>query len=326
MIRFFIIILLLVNIAQAGSEKYFIKFGSFKNLNGLKEAISKLPFSMRSHVVIIRSNSWYIPFAYYTSNERALYGKIREYKRYFPDARIAKSINIFKYPVVKSYVRSAPVKQKIERETYVASPKVYLQPQVQNRLPRPKRITPQNVAISEEDNILGSIARTTPVGNSSTLKTTIIVPTVVKPDDFKVEEHIQYRHFTKEMVSGQYYYLAYKASSKNPNLLIKVSFSSDEVTYQPIIGDMQMTKASYLVDDQRLYMFTNAFTKDGAYSKLEANRTNYFLVSSWANGKKLNTLRYYYKLNDAKKYLGIDTSNGLAEVLQDSDFEELSWN
>jgi hypothetical protein len=31
-------------------------------------------------------------------------------------------------------------------------------------------------------------------------------------------------------------------------------------------------------------------------------------------------------MNDAKQYLGIDTSNGLAEVLQDGDFEKLSWN
>ena len=78
--------------------------------------------------------------------------------------------------------------------------------------------------------------------------------------------------------------------------------------------------------NNKLFMFTDEFTEDGAYSKLEGNRSNYFLVSSWAGGTKLNTLRYYYKMNDAKKYLGINTSNGLAEVLQDGEFEDLSWN
>ena len=321
MIRFLVIVSILFTLSYANSEKHFIKFGSFKNIYGLEKSISKLPSSLRSHVIIFHANGWYIPIAYATKNKNSLYAKVASYKRYFPDAHIAKSSNIFQYPVVKSYIPSVPSMQKTYNQSYV-------QPQVQRVVPQPIRPQYQNVAISEEDHILDPIIplEQTVSNNPSSVKTTLIVPTVVKPNDFKVEERIQYKNFSKEMLSGQYYYLAYKASSKNPNLLIKVSFSSDEVTYQPIIGDMKMTKANYLVDNNRLYMFTNAFTREGAYSKLEEHRANHFLVSSWANGKKLNTLRYYYKMNDAKKYLGIDTSNGLAEVLQDGDFEDLSWN
>ena len=323
MIRFFIIMLLLATLAQADSQKYFIKFGSFKNLKNLEYNIKKLPLALRSHVVIIRYNSWYIPFAYYTHNKRALQGKVAGYKHYFKQAHIAKSSNIFRYPIVKNY--SQHITKVVKKAIKVPhSPKV-----IQHHVPilvapKPK---PQEVFLSPEDVLLEPILPKEITNRvSSKKKTTIIVPTVVKPDDFKVEERKLYTHFTKEMLGGQYYYLAYKANKHNPNLLIKVLFSSEEVTYQPIIGEMKMTKANYLVDHNRLYMFTDEFSEDGAYSKLESNRQNYFLVSSWAGGKKLNTLRYYYKMNDAKRYLGLATSNGLSEVLQDGEFEDLSWN
>jgi hypothetical protein len=85
---------------------------------------------------------------------------------------------------------------------------------------------------------------------------------------------------------------------------------------------MKMTEANYLVENKRLYMFANTFTKEGAYSILDKKRKSHFLVSSWVNGKKLNTLRYYYELNDAKEYLGLETSKGLASILEDGDYDE----
>jgi hypothetical protein len=124
------------------------------------------------------------------------------------------------------------------------------------------------------------------------------------------------------MLSGQHYYLAYKKTDSNPNLLIKVTFGNHQVTYQPVIGEMQMTKASYVTEADKLYMFADTFTRNGSFSKLDEHRENHFLVSSWANGKKLNTLRYYYKMNDAKEYLGIGTSDGLAEVLSEGDYDD----
>jgi hypothetical protein len=120
--------------------------------------------------------------------------------------------------------------------------------------------------------------------------------------------------------------LAYKKTQSNPNLLIKVSFGNHDVTYQPVIGDMTMTKANYLTEDNKLYMFTDSFTRNGSFSKLEEHRDDHFLVSSWANGKKLNTLRYYYKMNDAKKYLGLHTSDGLAEILSEGGYDDFFLN
>jgi hypothetical protein len=85
---------------------------------------------------------------------------------------------------------------------------------------------------------------------------------------------------------------------------------------------MTMTEANYIVDNKKLYMYANSFTKDGAYSLLESHRTNHFVVSSWLNGKKLNTLRYYYDLNNAKEYLGLATSKGLANILEEGSYDE----
>ena len=327
MVKFLIIMAVLINVAQASGTKYFIQFGSFKNLQGLERSIGKLPSSLRSHVIVVRSNGWYIPFAYYTSNKKALYSKISSYKRYFPDAHIAHSSYMLKHPIVHNYSKTTRVPKKTYR-AYTPPVKRYVQPVTYTQRATP---TYQNVRIAPLP-----IAKTIPLAqktyvmpsgtySDSTIKTTTIVPSVVKTNDFSTVEHKQYGSFNKQMLSGQHYYLAYKEVDNNPNLLIKVSFKNHEVTYQPVIGDMKMTKASYLVDGRRLYMFSNAFTREGSFSTLEGHSDNYFLVSSWINGKKLNTLRYYYKLNDAKEYLGIDTSDGLAEVLEDGGFDNFFW-
>ena len=128
----------------------------------------------------------------------------------------------------------------------------------------------------------------------------------------------RYHDFSSNMLSGQHYYLAYKATQTNPNLLIRVKFGTHSVTYQPIIGDMQMADAHYIVDNKRLYMYADNFSENGAYSKIEAQRVDHILVSSWAGGKKLNTLRYYFRIADAKRYLNIvQSSDKLSEAIEE---------
>ena len=315
MLRLFVIITILFSFAQANGQKYFIKFGSFKNIVALKKNIRKLPTSLRSHVIIVRKNGWYIPFAYYTSNKKALYSKVSSYKRYFPDAHIGHSASLLNYPIVQNYSKRASRTKRVYH-AYTPPIRRYVAPKQYTSIPQY-----QNVAISSEDHIFPVMPNVQTRQNIAPIvSTTTIVPAVVNEDDFEKVEIKQYKQFNKQMLSGHYYYLAYKGEGKNPNLLIKVSFQNDEVTYQPVIGDMKMTKANYLVEGDRLYMFTNAFTRDGAFSKLESNEDDHIVVSSWVNGKKLNTLRYYYKLNDAKEYLGLKTSKGLSEALQEGEF------
>jgi len=313
MIRLILLMLLIINISYANAERYFIKLGSFKNLNGLEQNIERLPHSLRSHVIIVRKNSWYIPFAYYVPNKRSLYKYVPKFKPYFPDAHINHSAYMLQYPVVKNYTQKyKPVKKQYEQRP----PKVSYRTQTVVHQPQPRY---QNVAISEADNTR-QIA--IPISIPTRVPTHVSKAIVTTPTLKQVETQEQYKYFTKRMLSGKHYYLAYKSTKDSPNLLIKVSFQNHVVIYQPIIGDMKMTEANYLIENQRLYMFANSFTKDGAYSKLDEHRKNHFLVSSWVNGKKLNTLRYYYDLNDAKEYLNLETSNGLANVLEEGSYDE----
>lgn len=301
MIRLILSMLLFINISYASAERYFIKLGSFKNLNGLEHSINRLPNNLRSHVVIVHSNGWYIPFAYYVPDKRTLYKYVPKFKRYFPDAHINHSAYMLEYPVVRNYSKY----KKNRTRAYVRQKRKIIshpQPLIYNRTS-----LYQNVAISEADNTLQKVVQT-PIRN-----------VVSNP---KVRTKMDYNSFNKKMLSGKHYYLAYKSVKDSPNLLIKVSFKNHNVIYQPIIGEMEMTKANYLIDNRRLYMFANAFTKDGAYSILEEHRKKYFLVSSWVNGKKLNTLRYYYNLNDAKEYLDIEKSKGLANILEEGSYDD----
>jgi hypothetical protein len=293
---------LLINISYANSERYFIKLGSFKNLNGLEKSIERLPNNLRSHIVIVRSNSWYIPFAYYVINKRSLYKYVPKFKRYFPDAHINHSSYMLQYPVVKNYT---------QKHTRIKKSYGYTPPRNSYRT----EPSYQNVAISEADN-----TRQIPIAVS--IPTHTSKPIVTTATETPIKTQKRYKYFSKRMLSGNHYYLAYKSTKDSPNLLIKVSFKNHIVIYQPIIGDMKMTEANYLIENKRLYMFANSFTKDGAYSKLDEHRKNHFLVSSWINGKKLNTLRYYYDLNDAKEYLNLETSNGLANVLEEGSYDE----
>ena len=289
-------LLLIINIAYSNSERYYIQLGSFKSLKGLDKNIKLLPYSLRSQIIVIRSNSWYIPFAYYVKSQQLLYPHVAKFKRYFPDAYINHSAYMLHHPIVKNY-------GKLKK--YNIEPKKAKRTSFQ-----PISSSFQNVAISEADNTLNRPLQ-------------FYTPSV---NGYSTISRKHYKHFTKKMLSGNHYYLAYKSTKNSPNLLIKVTFKNHQVIYQPVIGDMQMTEANYLIENNRLYMFANTFTKNGAYSTLDSQRTNHFLVSSWVNGKKMNTLRYYYTLNEAKKYLGLATSKGLATVLESGNYDEFFLN
>ncbi|RUM76141.1 MAG: hypothetical protein DSZ11_00940 [Sulfurovum sp.] len=390
MLRLLFIFSILINITYAEGQRYFIQLGSFKDQRLLERNIANIPSELRSHIVVVKSNYWLIPFAYHTPNRAALYRKLSAYKRYFPDAIISSSSYILSHRVVlnyvpqKSYTRvvSRPQPPKIAyQQVPVYTPKIYQHEQyvspsssviyhpettLYQQHDEQQYLSPSTPVIyhpeakhyqedvyqddvslmveREEESItdaplmayrepLKAIeplsvqsykATLPPVANYSipapvqhySTPTPTMIPTprvITNTADIK-----RYRHFSSKMLSGQHYYLAYKATDSNPNLLIKVSFGTHRVTYQPIIGDMQMADANYIVDNNRLYMYADNFSENGAYSKIEAQRIDHILVSSWAGGKRLNTLRYYFKLGDAKRYLNVvQSEDKLSETIEE---------
>jgi len=318
MIRLIISMLILINILQASSEHYYIQLGSFKYLKGLEKSINALPYRLRSHIIVVRSNNWYIPFAYYTTQKNVLYSKVPEYKHYFPDAYINHSSSMLNHPIVHNYTQAEVVAQpRYSPPEELHSYSSYSTPIVTQHY--------QNVAISEEDNTL-NIPISSPSSQPVVSAVETSIPKLLSSDTLfhnsQTLPSTRSTHFTKKMLSGQHYYLAYKSTDESPNLLIKVSFGNHQVTYQPVMGEMQMTKANYLIKDNRLYMFAESFTEGGAFSILDEHREDHFLVSSWVKNKKLNTLRYYYRLNNAKEYLGIAKSKGLASTLEEGTFDD----
>jgi len=306
MIRIILLILVFINISYAGARKYYIQLGSFRQLPVLEKSINRLPPSLRSHVVIIRRpDGWYIPFAYHTTKKYALMKQVPSYKRYFPDAHINSSAYILTHQVIRNYTKNG--RKRYTNVSYT---------------PRVRMPSYQNVSIYKGNNIL---PYTPPSVEYETIPTIIpkyaqIIP---KPKKKVTKKRKKYKYFNKRMLSGHHYYLAYKSTKNSPNLLVKVTFYNHDVIYEPIIGNMDMSSAKYVVKNKKLYMFADTFLKDGAFSKIEGNKKDYILVSSWYNGKKLNTLRYYYNLNDAKKYLGEKRSGSLATALEDGEFDGL---
>ncbi len=292
--------MILINILYA-QKLYYIQLGSFRQLTVLERTINRLPYKMRSHIIIVYShNGWFIPFAYHTSKFYALKSILPKYKRYFPDAYIASSPYILKHKIVRNYrdkIRTKRDYPLIVKRKYpeIISPTPYIS--------------------------------TTNISYATTVKREL--PTIIQEENIKsnrvrvVKDNINYRYFNKKMLSGKHYYLTYKSKNGTPSLLIKVSFGSYKVRYQPIVGTMNMKEAKYLVENGRLYMFADTFSTDGAFSKIEDIKKDYILVSSWFNGKKINTLRYYYDLNKAKEYLGEKSLGKLATALEDGEFDRV---
>jgi len=313
MIRIILFILIFINISYADTTKYYIKLGSFRHLNVLEHTINRLPQSLRSHIVIIyRPDGWYIPFAYHTTKKYALMKKVPSYKRYFPDAHIKSSSYILSHQVVRNYTKNA--KKRYKSISYLQQPRKKYK---SISYPPPIRISsyPNN-------NIVSSYAPTIIYDAIPITKPEYKI-NITKDVKEVAPKRKKYKYFNKRMLSGHHYYLAYKSTKNSPKLLVKVTFYNHDVTYEPIIGNMDISIAKYVVKDKKLYMFADSFSKNGAFSKIEGNRDDYILVSSWYNGKKLNTLRYYYNINDAKKYLGEKNSDSLATALEDGEFDGL---
>ncbi len=94
-------------------------------------------------------------------------------------------------------------------------------------------------------------------------------------------------------------------SSKDKKYLIKVVFGNTQVSYTPILGDIPPMTALYKVEGNRLFLYQKGLFNPNIYSLLEESRFKYHLISSWVGNKRINYLRYYLNLHDAKAYINL---------------------
>ncbi|MCF6245116.1 MAG: hypothetical protein L3J43_08765 [Sulfurovum sp.] len=99
-------------------------------------------------------------------------------------------------------------------------------------------------------------------------------------------------------------YLCPEAKDKKTRkFLIEVAFGKKTANYSPILGKVPPLTTLYRVEDNKLFLFQKGLFNPKVYSLLEEKTPTYFLITSWVNGKKVKTLRYYFNVDDAKAYL-----------------------
>jgi hypothetical protein len=92
-------------------------------------------------------------------------------------------------------------------------------------------------------------------------------------------------------------------TKKDKKFLIKVEFKKTTVTYTPILGKIPPMTALYKVEDDKLFLYQKGLFNPKVFSLLETTYFKYHLISSWADERKIKSLRYYFNLNDAEAYL-----------------------
>ncbi len=140
--------------------------------------------------------------------------------------------------------------------------------------------------------------------------TTINKPSnkVIQTEDKKPKERVIIKEksessFYDKIQQKELYLCSHGKSSGGKKLLFRVAFTKDKVAYTPIIGKVPPIEAEYRVKDNKLYLFQKGMFNPKVYSKLEEIASKYYLISSWIEKHKSNTMRYYFDLEDARAYL-----------------------
>ncbi len=99
------------------------------------------------------------------------------------------------------------------------------------------------------------------------------------------------------------YLCAYGEEEWSPNVLMHVAFFDKEVIYTPIMGEVSGKRAEYKIENDKLYIFQEGLFDSESYSTLESVTEHYYLISTWVGKSKINTIRYYFDLDNAEAYV-----------------------
>ncbi len=92
-------------------------------------------------------------------------------------------------------------------------------------------------------------------------------------------------------------------AAERGKLFIRVTFLRETVIYTPISGNLSAFNIKYKIKNNKLYLFQKGQFNAKIYNKLEATTSDYYLISSWVEKKKINTIRYYFNPTVAKAYM-----------------------
>jgi len=106
------------------------------------------------------------------------------------------------------------------------------------------------------------------------------------------------------MLSGKTFYLCpHTINSNKEKFLIEAVFDKDSMSYNTLVGNIPSVKMHYAIKNEKLYFVLNNMINPSQYSKLEKVFFEYYVISKWSRGRKMDQMRYYGKKEDAKSYL-----------------------
>ncbi|MBT8343632.1 MAG: hypothetical protein KJO45_02830, partial [Sulfurovum sp.] len=95
----------------------------------------------------------------------------------------------------------------------------------------------------------------------------------------------------------------YGKDTWSPNVLIHVAFFDKEVIFTPIMGDGSPRREIYTIDNNKLYISQQGLFDSEIWKTVDSITSDYYLISSWVNNTKVNTIRYYFNLEKAEAYV-----------------------
>ena len=116
----------------------------------------------------------------------------------------------------------------------------------------------------------------------------------------KIESHKKTISLQDLIHQKTFYLSSKKETTKEKQYLMKVVFKNTNVHYIPILGKMPPVTALYKTDKNKLFLYQKGLFNKDIYSKLEKYTKKFLLISHWIKNNKINTLRYYYNLKNAK--------------------------
>ena len=139
---------------------------------------------------------------------------------------------------------------------------------------------------------------------TNTVKTTEVKKIVYNPYSRKIVNPTKnnislYDRFHQKTL----YLCAYGEEKWSPNVLIHVAFFDKEVIYTPIMGEVSSRREIYTIDKSKLHISQQGRFDSEIYNTLDSVTSEYYLISSWVGKTKVNTIRYYFDLEEAEAYV-----------------------
>ncbi|MBT8348757.1 MAG: hypothetical protein HKP62_04845 [Sulfurovum sp.] len=242
----------------------------YNNIDSLQHELNKLSPEIRKTVEIQKRGAQHLACSVHTDNKEKLEKLLPSYQKVFPDAFISA------YQTTEINTTHTNTVKKTEANKTEANRTISQ---------APKNNTVKTVEIKKSPPLIKQKIVYKPYSRK------IINPT---KNDISL-----YDRFHQKTL----YLCAYGKDTWSPNVLIHVAFFDKEVIFTPIMGDVSPRREIYTIDNNKLYISQQGLFDSEIWKTVDSITSDYYLISSWVNNTKVNTIRYYFDLEKAEAYV-----------------------